>query len=193
MAIHLSGAIMVWNAEAIATLISGGLTFVTGIGAVIAAYIVGRRQTKIANRQTEILDRQVALAETNLKADLFERRLSTYEAAAAFVLHLGDLGETEEGKARIDLFGTKLRESQFLFRPEVYQALLEIWEAGNQFRVARAESISRREDQLPSDPELARRIEGHMFWSLERLKTLHEVFRPDLAIDSRSLMISKND
>ena len=53
-------------------------TLVTGILAVTAAFWVGRRQQKIAERQTLILQRQ-------LSSGLFEKKYAVYEATLALI------------------------------------------------------------------------------------------------------------
>jgi len=157
-------------------------TLVVGIAAVKGAYRVGKRQT-------DILDRQIALQEASLKADLFERRLATYEIAADFLLHLSDLGDTPVGEDRINRFAVKMRESRFIFSAPVYPALDEIWQKAAALRLGRINSISRRGEGLPRDPETSRKIATLISWSLQRLETLHEVFAPDLTIDAQSLDI----
>lgn len=172
-----------------AALMGALASLIVGIVAVVFAYRVGIRQAGIAERQADILSRQVALEEASLKAELFERRLATYEIAADFVLHLSDLGDSDEGKARFAHYAMKMRESQFLFGPDVYAALVEIWEAGNRLRVARATSISLHAEGLPRDPKLGATFDELMQWSMKRLETLHEVFRPDLEVSSRALAL----
>lgn len=104
-------------------------TLTTGILAVGGATYVGIRQTRISKRQNEILDRQTRLAEAEHRADLFERRLQTFEATADFVIHINEFPDSDpKQKVRMNLFAAKLRESQFLFKPHVFQALHEIWE-----------------------------------------------------------------
>lgn len=165
-----------------ATLVGALASLIVGLVAVAFAYRVGIRQAGIAQRQADILSRQVALEEASLKAELFERRLGTYEIAADFVIHLSDLGESDEGKARFAHYAMKMRESQFLFGPDVYAALNEIWEAGNRLRVARAISMSLHDENVAYDPKLAATIDELVTWSMTRLETLHEVFRPDLEV-----------
>lgn len=165
-----------------ATLVGALASLIVGLVAVAFAYRVGIRQAGIAQRQADILSRQVALEEASLKAELFERRLATYEIAADFVIHLSDLGESDEGKARFAHYAMKMRESQFLFGPDVYAALNEIWEAGNRLRVARAISMSLHDENVAYDPKLAATIDELVTWSMTRLETLHEVFRPDLEV-----------
>lgn len=168
----------------------GIATIAVGIGAIIGAVYVGIRQAGIAARQADILARQVSLEETKLKADLFEKRLATYEATAAFLYHIGDLGDTPEGEARISHFATKFRESRFLFGADVHAALMEIWEKGNEIRVARAISISNHEEQLPRDPRHTEQITSGLTWSLQRAAVIHEIFEPYLELDSRNLRIT---
>ncbi len=53
-------------------------TLITGISAVAAAFYVGLRQQKIAERQTLILQRQ-------LSSSIFERKYAVYEATLALI------------------------------------------------------------------------------------------------------------
>jgi hypothetical protein len=155
----------------------------TGAGAVAGATWVGLRQVGISRRQTEILDRQVELEEAKLRAEMFDRRLQTYEAAADFLLNLGRQPNEDDGQElRISRFAQKLRESQFLFESRVYEGLSEIWEAGNQQRTDRAISIGNHADDMPYDRQLSQRIQDRTVWSLKRLNSLHELFEDDLNI-----------
>jgi hypothetical protein len=63
-------------------------TLATGIGAVVAAIVVGLRQAGISDRQSRILERQVGLDELKLRSDLFDRRFAVYEATRKFVGHI---------------------------------------------------------------------------------------------------------
>lgn len=168
----------------------GIATIIVGVGAIIGAVFVGIRQAGIASRQADILASQVRLEETKLKADLFDKRLATYEATAAFLYHIGDLGDTAEGEARISHFATKYRESRFLFGADVHAALMEIWEKGNEIRVARAISISNFEEKLPRDPNHSLQITSILTWSLQRAGMIHELFQPYLELDAQSLRIT---
>lgn len=181
-----------------ATLMGAVATLIVGIVAVRYAYLVGIKQARIAqrqadilDRQADILDRQTALADISVKADLFERRLATYEIAADFTLNLQDLGDTDEGAARIALFATKMRESQFLFSLPVYEALIEIWEAGNRLRTARAISISNYHAKQRNDAAISTTIDQLTIWKTRRIETLHEVFRADLEVGARGLVSDK--
>lgn len=163
-------------------------TLATGLAAVVGAVWIGRRQAGIAERQTDLLARQEAWQAISIKADLFDRRLATYEATADFLIHIADIGEDEEVQARTRNFAAKMRESQFLFQPEVYAALKEIWDVANDLRVSRVNSIARAKGELPRDAELGKRIQGHIEWMFTRLETLADVFKPDLELSGRSLL-----
>lgn len=156
-------------------------TLTTGMLAVGGATYVGIKQTRISKRQNEILDRQTRLAEAEHRADLFERRLQTFEATADFVIHINEFPDSDpKHKVRMNLFAAKLRESQFLFKPHVFQALQEIWEKGNEFRADRAASMSNHKDGIRSEPDLERRLLEQPNWMFNRLDTLADVFRDDL-------------
>lgn len=162
-------------------------TILVGIPAIVGAYVVGARQGNIASRQADILARQVRLEETKLKADLFEKRLATYEATTSFLYHIGDLGDTVEGDARIANFATKFRESHFLFGSEVHAALMEIWDKANKIRVSRAISISNYEEGVRGDPQAALKLTQDLAWALQRAAVIHEIFQPYLDVDARDL------
>ncbi|MBB5687656.1 hypothetical protein [Sphingobium boeckii] len=159
-------------------------TLFTGIAAVVGAVIVGLKQTGISSKQTDILDRQVELEEAKLRADLFERRLETYEATADFVIHISSMPESDpKAEARIQRFNSKMRESQFLFSDQnVYQTLLGFWDKGNAARLDRALSFAEHEEGRKHDPERTKRIMEYPTWSFQTADTLAELFRHDLSI-----------
>lgn len=166
-------------------------TLATGFAAVAGAVIVGRKQAGIAARQADISDRQTAilgqqveLETAKLRADLFARRLETYEATANFVLHISALPDTDpEAEERIRRFNVKMRESQFLFSdPNVYRTLMGYWEKGNQARTDRAISFAEHEEGIRHDPERTRRIMDYPSWSFETADGLADLFRHDLSI-----------
>ncbi|MFY7838179.1 MAG: hypothetical protein ACOVQ0_18060 [Novosphingobium sp.] len=172
-------------------------TLTSGLAAVIGAVVVGlkqvgiaRRQADITDKQADILDRQVKLEAAKLRADLFQRRLATFEATADFVFHITALPEQDEkAAARISLFAEKMRESQFLFEdPAVYKRLREIFERGNKARADRAIAQAYREEQRPDPDRVARqeRLLKAAAWTLAELEELSELFRHDLSILPRS-------
>lgn len=171
-----------------ATLVGAGVALVVGILAVIGAVRVGNKQVAIVAKQSEILDRQVALQEAGLRAELFDRRMAVYEAAIDFLHHLSDSINEEPGKGRLQTFVTKYRESQFLFGPEVHAAMNEIAEKGNDLRATRNAGQALHKKGLLSKSEIEVRFHELISWSLERARTLHEVFRPELELSYQGLM-----
>jgi hypothetical protein len=158
---------------------------------VIGASIIGlkqagiaKRQADISEKQSEVLSRQVELEESKLRADLFQRRLETFEATTEFLIHITALPDADLGaEERIRSFGTKMRESQFLFsNPKVYETLVGFWNKGNAARADRAIAIAARSEGLKPDPDQLRRLLEYPAWSLKTLETLPELFRVDLSI-----------
>lgn len=99
--------------DALATLISGILTAVVGLGAIGGAVIIGikqagitARQADIADRQTAILQAQVEVEQKRIAHELYERRYKAFDASVAVILAVlqGNLEELPE-KARNDFFG----------------------------------------------------------------------------------------
>ncbi len=132
-------------------------TFVAGIAAVVAAWRVGKRQTAIASRQADIqaeqtrIQEQIAKVErVRLRFEMYEQRKSVYDAARAYLDYYifhgvpprtfryeeeAELVEPEWGIARA--FQTGMRESRFLFRPEVHQHLQKVWKASLEVQAAK--------------------------------------------------------
>jgi hypothetical protein len=160
-------------------------TLATGLAAVIGAVVVGLRQAKITERQANIQERQVALEAMNLKAELFERRLSIYNAALDF---LGLIINLDENSPRLIVenkgFFSKVRESHFLFRPEVAQSLERI--IGDAFHLQAL--IVKSVNGLTEDE--AERLEELVAGASLHFRSLHDVFGPDLALNAHDLKIA---
>lgn len=159
-------------------------TLATGMAAVVGAVIVGLKQTEISRKQTDILKRQVELEDAKLRADLFERRLETYEATADFVMNVwATPNDDAEADARIKRFNMKMRESQFLFSDQnVYRRLYEFWEIGNKARHNSTLLSAEREQRLKYDPERTEKMMDYQSWAFETAASLAELFRIDLSI-----------
>jgi hypothetical protein len=113
-------------------------TLATGAMAVLAALVVGLKQTHIADRQTKILEQQTKLAELTLRHNLFEKRYVIYDATRHF---LGEIlsHATRPKNETQQRFISALLESKLLFRPEVYEGLDAIWKRATTFYVANSE------------------------------------------------------
>jgi len=169
--------------DALATLISGILTAVVGLGAIGGAVVVGikqagitARQADIADRQTAILQAQVEVEQKRIAHELYERRYKAFDTSVAVILAVlqGNLDELPE-KARND-FLVAMQESRFLFPSTVYDELDDIWK-----KAVAATSLNRkmRMDHArtgaygPDDPQKQYDLG---VWADQRLRTLHEVF-----------------
>src|SRR5690606_10330340 len=96
-------------------------TLATGLGAVIAAVIVGLRQAGIADRQTSIshqqtkvLAKQVDLDELKLRSDLFDRRLQIYYYTGRYI----EAQMTNDGAPDVETrndFLLSMNSARFLF------------------------------------------------------------------------------
>ncbi|WP_260925246.1 hypothetical protein [Novosphingobium sp. 9] len=160
-------------------------TFVTGLLAVIAAILVGRKQIEITKNQSEILAGQLNLEHAKLRADLFERRMAVYEAAVEFLNETGNdrLGSPESNQ-RFSKFGQRTRESRFLFNePEVTQKLKQMSDRSWEYL---------RDKQLQSCPDVIfdeRRHEnvGNFYpWISQALHDLALIMEPELSIAIKS-------
>lgn len=166
-----------------AGVLQAGAGLVTGVLAVGGAVWVGLRQARISATQTEILSKQTELAAATLRSELFERRMKTYEVTAEFVARLTirdvSVSVTED---QSDQLALKIRESQFLFRPEVYKAMVEIWDYGNRMQFAKTLYISSYTVATDMTRDALSELAIVKSWADQRILTLNEVFSPDLTI-----------
>jgi hypothetical protein len=165
------GCPIVWSAfswEAFATL-------ATGLAAVIAASIIGWRQTGIQTRQTEILEQQALAQSLALKVELFDRRYSVYDMVKE---HLGSM--LNDGRIPNDEttrnFHIAMGEAKLLFSDEVSSGLSEIWklsceldEAVSQMTQSYSNSGDNGVENSRRKSELGRKLNS-------RLQTLPELF-----------------
>lgn len=174
---------MFGDADALATLISGILTAIVGLGAIGGAIVVGLKQTGITDRQADIADRQTAIlqAQVELEAqkvahDLYERRYRAFDVSA-ILINEAIRGVDEEMPAQIrDDFLIALSESRFLFPEDVHQALLEIWTKTNRaFFLTRKMKMDYFADQEYAEGDSEEQLEINL-WFIERMRTLHEAF-----------------
>lgn len=116
-------------------------TLTTGTLAVGAAFVVGKRQTAIAEKQTALLEWQTRLEEISVRGELFDKRYSVFERARDFVMHIIHHAEVAEGELRNE-FLMALNETRFLFAPSVHTKLEEIWKEAGKLAVLKADMRS---------------------------------------------------
>ena len=137
---------MTWDALA---------TFVTGVSAVAGAVVVGlrqvgitREQTAIAARQADILGEQTKLARLSFHETMFDRRMEVYDDVHAFLSSIIQYAAPPPRELEMNFLGA-LQRSRFLFRPEVYDTLSELWKKACAF------------DALKSVMDHSYKTEGH--------------------------------
>lgn len=157
-------------------------TLFTGIAAVAAAYLVGKKQTVISQNQNQILSRQVDLAESSLRASLFEKRLETYETAKDFIIFVMlQRYRIADRPALEKEFAAKIRESLFLFKDQrIYEQLNTLWKNAREL-----ENLRERPDALEEivAMECAKLIKEWEERAEKTLENLADLFRSDLMID----------
>ncbi|MDB5452436.1 MAG: hypothetical protein JWO33_1014 [Caulobacteraceae bacterium] len=122
-------------------------TLATGIMAVVGAVIVGLRQLKVAERQakimqrqTEIAHRQTLLADLEVRAQLFDRRMRIYKATEAFIADI--LRDLKEPTADVKWqFLAVKAEAPLLFRPDVVARLNQLWSDAGEAVIYRDELL----------------------------------------------------
>lgn len=99
-----------------------GATFTTGVLAVLAAYIVGRRQNKILKKQTKIAAEMRKLEGLKTKTELFDRRLAVYVATRNWLDEFLRHAERPKNEVAAN-FVRAIEEAQFLYGDEMFQRL----------------------------------------------------------------------
>jgi hypothetical protein len=104
-------------------------TLTTGFFAVVAAYLIGHRQTDIQRRQAKI-------QEAALRWDLFDRRYKVFERSEQFLREIVQHANDPSPETQRD-FVLAMGESRFLFEPKVREGLDEIWTNWAQYHALR--------------------------------------------------------
>jgi len=153
---------------------------------------VGLRQAKISANQTEILSKQTELAAASLRSELFERRMTVYSAAVAFLEHIESPDSELHRKLTDDLLKYG-RESQFLLGKNAFALIGEIYGKRSAYQTAlvrmrRSYSIEETYDGEAQKVRDEAQREMHLLiqWRGECLATLNNVFAPDLTIEAHA-------
>jgi hypothetical protein len=112
-------------------------TLMTGGFAVLAAYLVGRRQTDIQSRQADI-------QEAMLRSDLFDRRYNVFERAERFIREILQKADDPSPETQRE-FLIAMGEARFLFSPKVREGLDEIWRKQTQHHLHRVTAEHEKE------------------------------------------------
>lgn len=172
-------------------------TLVTGIGALVAAVIVGlrqvaiqREQVAVAARQTNILDRQTALAEITLRNELFEKRHSVYAATNDLLVKaIQNGGWVDYNDPIQNPFLVAKDKAKFLFRPSVSVDLQEIWEKVCEGTAIHREMTALYQQEGHYGQEFPKRSYDVSIWIGERLGNLSEVFGHELKLSDHDMQL----
>ncbi len=143
-------------------------TLATGLAAVLAAGIIGFRQSQIQ-------DRQVALQEQELKVSLLEERLGVYDAVHNFLSYTLTRGRPADGNFERD-FRLAMVKARFLFSDELNIFLKEIW--SKHCDLGLHQTLSKRNNTADEE----KRIENvhlaasDLKWLVDEFGKLHEHF-----------------
>jgi hypothetical protein len=118
--------------SAFATLTGSLATLFTGLAAVAGAVWIGRRQVGISERQTmiqerqaDILKRQVQLQELTLNSELYDKRVTVYDAAVEYLT--AAMSGNPPNKEISNRFHHALAGSRFILRDEVHEQMRSIF------------------------------------------------------------------
>lgn len=149
-------------------------TLATGFAAVVAAMIVGLRQTKI-------LDRQVALAETDQRIALFERRFKIYDDANLFMNHMIQFAGFPP-KPIEDRFRASALEARLLFKTKVHDDLWAIYKRTLQYDVLKKKMAADFAANMRFDPADINKELVENVWLSDTLTNLLNVFGDELKL-----------
>lgn len=109
-------------------------TFFTGCAAVVAALVVGLRQSKIQELQADIASRVAATEEARIRLELFELRYAFVVALRNFVTRIHsskDYWTVEDTK-----FLEESRRAEYLFPRELKPIIDRIWDIGADYQTS---------------------------------------------------------
>jgi hypothetical protein len=145
-------------------------TLATGLAAVFAAYLVGRKQSQIQADQLEI-------ERLALKSSLFDRRFEIYTITEAFVEGVvsgnGHLPPSANGA-----FWSGRRKSRFVFRKTVFDGLDEIYVKAVELERVTIENTSAMQSKKPKAEllELKAKKEELNAWFRVKREDFHDLF-----------------
>jgi hypothetical protein len=156
-------------------------TLVAGILAVIAAGVIGWRQSQISKRQAEILDGQLQLERQRHKAELFEKRFAVYEATRKILQNLmKHANEPEDEFKRAYLVA--IDQSKFLFRHDVYESLDRLWRDICMFSANKAQMTHNFETIGTYGQAEIDRNQAYLLAFMNQLDNLSDLFGDELRL-----------
>jgi hypothetical protein len=159
-------------------------TLATGASAVLAALVVGLKQSSIADRQSQILERQTHLEELKLRSDLFNRRFSVYQSTRKFCASIMAHAAEPEEVVKQE-FLTALDQSKFIFRQDVYVDLQDLWKRSCRFFATK--SVMQHQFETTGDygQENIEREHEYLTWLMARLDNLSDLFGDEAKLSSQ--------
>lgn len=164
--------------EAAATMIGAGATLVTGILAVIAAVIIGIRQSRIANNQASIAAHQSKTDEMRLRSELFERRLSVYVRLRNHLNRnvLDNFDTTDETTSN---YFSILDDGRFIFSAKIATFLRELTHEIIELSQAQeANAVAAN-----SSDECLERLDRCLNVIIARRDAMHDLFDDEIRLD----------
>jgi hypothetical protein len=143
-------------------------TLATGLAAVVAAYLIGRRQVQIQQAQTYLQER-------SLRFQLLDRRYSVFDRAEALLLEIVRTGHGPSRECERSFLIAK-GEARFLFDTAVLIGLDEIWEKSVEYdALCRKMETIYREHGHYGEGNPRRKLD-QITWISNRLATLPKLF-----------------
>jgi hypothetical protein len=141
---------------------------VTGLAAVFAAFIIGRKQIAIQSAQTQ-------LQSLSAKTALFDKRYAVFESTQKFLHEVGFAGQKPTPETQYQFMKAR-QESVFLFSPNTAAGLNEIydkWVDFSIFIIQIDEEYKRTGSYGIGNPAIEKE---KMSWFFQRSASLHEIF-----------------
>lgn len=113
-------------------------TLVTGLTAVIAALIIGWRQSQILAMQSEISEMQATTDMLRLRHELFDRRLEVYRSTMSLIRHIVSHATKPSSELQNEFLLAK-GQATFLFSADVNAHLQTVWESACDYELVKGQ------------------------------------------------------
>ena len=143
-------------------------TLVTGLAAVVAAFVLGRTQIAIQKKQTDIQAQ-------SLRSDLFDRRYDVFDRTEKFIFKIVNSADYPPRETEWDFF-LAMGQARFLFSKEVVSGLEEIRKNCSSYQASNSMMDRKQKITGRFDEEDVKRETDARSWFSERLKSLPELF-----------------
>jgi hypothetical protein len=156
-------------------------TVIAASVAVFVTFMLGRRQVAIAAQQANIANQQERHAAVRLQHDLFEKRITVFNAIRDLIIEIARMGDVSDETWYKFVQGVKTTE--FLFRQDIVEYIADLRQRALRLQNA-AERL--RDQNLPDGPGRSTSVQvraDEFTWIVKQSDVLVSKFKPALALE----------